>query len=385
MFFVNLALMLELGDEPTLGKLIANLLGLAIWAPLVYQWLRGRNDTEDRALFLLQLADMLRLGVTAGEALAQLATVWRREFSYRFGDVSYLVRSLESQVSMGSSLAQAFQETKGTPAHWAITLRMCNDEETTIKVLSELGEAEKARLRLPLMSTLRAQVILILLLGVAFFLSNYILPTFAELAKGTGQELPLGTQLLLALDGELFSGGFALCLGLGLSFLFLGVPFLAVRRLLWRMAAYTPFLGRLVRLLEQRRLYRLLATATGLERPLAEVLEITAQGASLPQYRRCLNSAAQNGAGSLSEVLEAHPRLFRRDWVWLVRQGEALENLPAALATASELAAREHTDLNERLATNLDTMLLLGLGSLVGGVVISAILPNYIILETFIL
>ena len=380
LFFV-LTLLVRIGlamgeseSSPTLS-LVNTLFFWGIFAPLLYDWSRSRDGKEDRALFLLELADLIRLSLPVDEVLAKLAEVRRTSYGHRFADFSSAVSQLSGKVSAGSTLSAAFGEVPGIPAHWSVYTRFSASSDELASMLEELAHAERSSLRLPFFSVIRVQLLVPLYLTIIIFLTTYIIPTFITLFEGMNLALPLATRLLLAVTRVLSTLHFGALLSLVCLLILLAIPFESLRRKLLRVLYYLPVVGGLVKLDSQHQAYRLMGAGLKHGVPQSEAVRSAAVSMNIPAYARGLQ-AAENAA-VLSQALAAYPGLFEETFRWLIAQGETLENLPDALLTASEVASVELDRRSRRLATSLDTYVLVAIGVFVGFAVLAVFLPMY--------
>lgn len=346
-----------------------------IFAPLLYDWSRSRNGNEDRALFLLELADLLRLGVPVNEAVAKLAQLRGKIYGHRFAPFSLSVDELSRKLSAGSQLSVAFAEVAGIPKHWAAYTGYSHDPAEMARLLEELAESERSNLRLPFLSVLRIQFTVPLYLGIIVFVTTYILPTFVELFKGMEVSLPLITRLLIGVTRILSTLHAGAILSLLCMLLLLAIPFESLRRRLLRALFYVPGARLMVKLDCQHKIYRLIGAGLGHGVPQVEAVRAAALACDIPAYRQALLEAER--APLLSDGLAASPGLFDETFRWLVAQGERLESLPEALLTAAEVASIDLERRSRRLATALDTFVLAGIGVFVGFAVLAIFLPLY--------
>lgn len=364
-------------DPPAAFGLLSSLLFWGIFAPLLYDWSRSRTVTEDRALFLLELADLVTLNIPVDQALAKIVDVRSRVYGHRFSNFTAVLSQVAQRVSTGHSLAGALRETKGVPAHWGSYVDCGQSPDALASLLRELARTERSNLRLPFLSALRIQLMVPLYIAIVTFLSTYIMPTFVELFRGVGVRLPWSTRLVLSVTGSSGATAVWILLGLLALLVLLAVPFEGVRRLLGPFLLHVPGLKGLLRLESQRRIFLLLGAGLRHGMPLSEALQTASCGVNLSAYQKLLRQASTGSGAVLSQHLASAPELFDESFVWLIQQGEALENLPESLLTAADLANVELERRSHRLATTLDTLVLVVIGVFVGVAVVGVFLPLY--------
>lgn len=367
-------------------SLLETLLSFLFLAPLIYDWLRARHDSQDRALFLLELSDLLTMGVPAQEAVEKLSQCRSRQFTHRFSQFARDLALVNERSQAGESLDAAFLSVSSMPRSWGAYLHLCRTPQETATLCRQLAEVEMSRLRLPVLSLLRYYLLLPLLLGVSFFLSIYIMPTFVELFKGMEVSLPPLTRVFLYVSDLLrMVGILPLLLMLGIFFVSLAIPFLAVRRLLRLGMSYLPVGKGLAKLDGQRRVYGVIGTGLKHGADESACLNAALDASWHPWYRKFLLSALeQHSAGdSLAARMAQADHLFSPSLVGLVKQGEAIENLPDALIVAAELANSELEHESRKAVTRLDTLLLVVTGVCVGAICIAVLQPIYQMIGSF--
>ena len=368
-------------DVPSVIATASTLSFWAIFLPLFYDWSRSRTSAEDRALFLLELADLMKLAIPPDEALRKLVEIRSHGFGHRFAPFSNSLAKVSERLSLGESLDSAFREVEGVPRHWGSFAHFCEEPEELSVLLEELAEAELSSLRMPFLSALRVQLMLPILIGVFLFTTVYIMPTFVELYKGMNLHLPWATKVLIAGSETASILQLGWIVGLLALVLFLAIPFLKLRRLCFSLLYYMPGLSGLVKFDCQRLILKVVGTGLKHGVPQGECLRAAGEAVGVGAYRKFLVEVESENEPSLARAFSGVPHLFSPKLVWLVNQGESLENLPEALITAAELANVELELRCTKLSTNADTFILVLIGVLVGLGCVGTLLPLYEIME----
>jgi type IV pilus assembly protein PilC len=356
---------------------ISTIFFIAAFAGHIYDWTRSRSEGEDRVLFLLEFADLLRLGIGPSEALTKLVSIRSSQYSHRFTEFAQSLQDVSMRVNSGESLEGVFQEVRGVPDHWGSYAQFCEDPQRLASLMESLAEAERSHLTLPYLSALRVQILLPLVFGVGIFIQTYIMPTFIELFEGMNLTLPVTTKMLLATYS--FLGTTKLDFVLILIFLYFTMAFTSEksRRAVFQAFYYIPIAKNMVKLNSQSQLYRMVGAGLKFGVPLKECLKAAADNAQVRAYKKFLSSSAHNPTDSFAQRISQAPQLFSPHLGWLIEQGEELENLPEALLTASEVAHEEVDQKMRRVGVYLDTFILLAIGLYVGVTMVSLFVPLY--------
>ncbi|MFY7867601.1 MAG: type II secretion system F family protein [Roseateles sp.] len=234
---------------------------------------------------------------------------------------------------------------------------------------------------------LAACVYPVMLLGVGsaviLFLLLFVLPRFAGILDGLGNELPWASRVLIQF-GQTAGAHPLMVLG--------GLALLAVAGLgLWRHAGLRqrlqaavwtlPGLGPRLRVLALARLYRSLAMLLASGVPVLASLRIVQDVIAAPWRPAVAAAAAQIERGErLSEALEAQDLatpVARR----MVRVGERSGEVAAMLDRAAAFHDEEAQRLTELLTRAINPALMLVMGVLIGGIIVLMYLPIFQLVE----
>jgi type IV pilus assembly protein PilC len=236
-----------------------------------------------------------------------------------------------------------------------------------------------AGLRNRLRSALIYPVIMLLVTtGVVVFLLLVIVPKFESMLRG--KQLPLPTQILLAIGD--FLGRHGASLGIALVAIVLAMVFGARTRrgrvAVDAVALYTPGVAGLYRTSVLARCTRTLGLLLQAGVPLHQALEHTAEVAGSDAYRRLWLQAQRTvvEGGSLLEAIRGRP-LFGAGLEQLVAAGEATARLDSVM---QKVAAQQSRDLERRikdLLTMLEPMMVVMMAAVVGFVALSIMMPIF--------
>lgn len=341
---------------------------------------RKLND-NDLATILADLAVMAETGVPFVEALEAVI------LTARTPAIASGLRDLRTEVVGGKSLSAAMRNS-------AIFPTIVSD---MIKVAEEGGRLDKAMhsaavyvqrsadLKKKVMNAMLYPIVLtIIAFGTLAVMITFVLPRFANIFKSMKADLPGITKFLLAL-GESAKGQPILWVG-GI------VGLIALIKLVWTMptshrmiSAFllkVPVLGELLRRLALSRACQSIATLLGSNVPLMSALEHGAKVAGNPVITDALlraRSGVEHGV-SLSESMR-ETRAFPPTLIQMVSVGERTGRLGMLMSTT---AANMETDVDGRLKALIsivEPVMIVVMGSIVGVITLSIIIPMYSIVE----
>lgn len=330
------------------------------------------------ALWARTIGQGIQAGLTLTQALHLLS---EQEAGRPLGAVT---RHLEEQVTGGSNLSEAMEQL-GEPfppvaVHLVKAGEVGGALEEVLEALSTQVEIESE-----LIAKVRGALIyplFVLTLGIATvaFVIWVILPKLTLLFAETGQPLPLATRLMVG-------SGRAFLFGLGATLLGLGVGGMGARLGWWRaplgswvvgVLSRLPLFGRLIAQAEVARLSATLGLLIGHGLPLPEALRLCAGTIGRPRLRDQIQQSQRLVVEGVA--LSAG---FRRVGVrepfllTMIAMGEAQGDLARAFTQA---AGRYHQEVDRTvkvLSTLIEPMMIIGVGLIVGGIVISMLLPIF--------
>jgi type IV pilus assembly protein PilC len=227
-------------------------------------------------------------------------------------------------------------------------------------------------------------IILGLAVVVVLILITVVLPSFVALFEDFEAELPLPTQVMMAL------GSFGAAFGVPTAVLVLaaGVGAFAVRntgpvrRVRHRVVVRLPVVGKLVRLGIETRFTRTLGILLRAGVPIAQAFDISATGTGNGEYVRRLGPVRDgllSGEG-ITAPLRASG-LFGPLLLQMVSVGEETGTLDAYLDQAADFMDGDLDYRTKQMVTLIEPMLIAGVALVVGFVALSVVTPMYTILQ----
>jgi type IV pilus assembly protein PilC len=217
--------------------------------------------------------------------------------------------------------------------------------------------------------------------GVITLLLWKVVPIFATLFAGLGVDLPLPTKIVIALSnfvGSIF--GFLILIALGAAIFGLkvwyGTP--QGRFVMDTIVLKLPVLGILMRKIAVARFTRTLGTLISSGVPILEGLDITARTAGNAVVERALQKVRRSleEGKSLTEPLK-ESEVFPGMVTQMIAVGEQTGAMDAMLQKIADFYEEEVDAAVKDLLTALEPIMIVFLGVVVGGVVISMYLPLF--------
>lgn len=221
-------------------------------------------------------------------------------------------------------------------------------------------------------------VLTLVAIGVVAALMIAVVPKVVEQFDDIGQQLPLLTQVVMAISGFLAANWLVLLVVLALLGI-LGWRLLQEDRIRLAVDASLlrmPLLGRLIRDLHAARMARTLATMIESRLPVIEGLRLTAGTI----HNRALRAATDDmvgairAGGSLSGAM-ARAGVFPPLLVYLTASGESAGQLETLLARAADYLEREFDNFTATALSLLEPAIIVVMGAIVALIVLAILLP----------
>jgi type IV pilus assembly protein PilC len=211
-----------------------------------------------------------------------------------------------------------------------------------------------------------------------------VIPTFAALFAGLGAELPLPTRVVIWLSN--FVGRYFLLLVFLLGALLYALKryhgTYRGRRVIDGLLLKMPVLGLVLRKIAVARFCRTLATLVSSGVPILEALEITAKTAGNAIVEDAIMATRKSieEGKTISEPLK-ETEVFPPMVVHMIAVGEQTGALDAMLSKIADFYEEEVDAAVENMLTLLEPIMILFLGIVIGGIVISMYLPLFSLLS----
>jgi type IV pilus assembly protein PilC len=342
------------------------------------QKVRGSVNAKELAIFTRQFSVMIDAGLPLVQCLEILAG---QQANHAFSKVLTGVRKT---VEGGSTLANAMREYP----------KVFDDLYTNMVEAGETGgildgvlqrlsvHIEKAvKLRRAVKSALIYPSAVVLIAGgVITLLLWKVVPIFATLFAGLGVDLPLPTRIVIGFSNAIAS--FALpgiiLLGLAVYGLKLFYATAQGRMIIDRFILRLPLVGHLMRKIAVGMFTRTLGTLISSGVPMLEAMDITARTAGNAVVEKAVmevRRAIETGRTIVDPLRETG--VFPNLVVQMIGVGEQTGSLDAMLAKIADFYEEEVDVAVGDLLTAMEPIIILFLGVVVGGVVISMYLPLF--------
>lgn len=339
----------------------------------------GRISSKDIALFTRQLATMMKSGVPL---LQSFDIVGRGHANPAVGK---LLLDIKADVETGSSLSQAFRKyplqfdalycnlvSAGEQAGILDSLldRLATYQEKILAIKSKI----KSALFYPI-------AVIVVAFVITAVIMIFVIPAFKDVFKSFGADLPAPTLMVIAISDFFVSYWWAIfgIIGGGLyAFLESWRRSEKVQIVMDRLLLRAPVFGPIVRKSVIARWTRTLATMFAAGVPLVESLDSVGGAAGNHVYKiatKQIQSEVSTGT-SLTMAMQ-NVNIFPNMVTQMVAIGEESGALDSMLGKVADFFEQEVDDAVEAMSSLMEPMIMVVLGTLIGGMVVSMYLPIF--------
>ena len=339
----------------------------------------GSISEKDITLFTRQLATMMKSGVPLLQSFDIVAK------GHNNAAVARLLIDIKTEVETGSSLKQAFEKHPlyfdalfcnligaGEQAGILDSLldRLASYKEKILAIKSKI----KSALFYPI-------AIIIVAFVITAVIMIFVVPAFKSVFASFGADLPGPTLMVMAISDFFVEYWYAIFGSIGggiYAFFWTWKRSEKMQIFMDRVMLRVPVFGDLIRKSAIARWTRTLATMFAAGVPLVEALDSVAGAAGNYEYyvaTKKIQSEVATGSSLMSAMqgTEVFPSMVLQ----MVTIGEEAGSLDAMLSKVADFFEAEVDDAVEALASLMEPMIMVVLGTLIGGLVIAMYLPIF--------
>ena len=346
--------------------------------------MKGRVKKKTLAIFTRQLATMIDAGLPLVQSLDILA---QQEEDEIFREI---VQNVKDEVEAGATLAAALQKHPRVFDNMYVNLVVAAEEAGTLDVIlnrlathiekmEELKKKIKSALVYPTM-------IVTVAIGVTIILMVFVVPVFEKLFAGFGATLPLPTRVVIGVS-NIFKSYLPIVIGIVIILIIALRQYQKTEKGKLRIDAFLlkiPIFGELIRKVAVARFARTLGTLVTSGVPILESLNIVAGAAGNKVVEEAiLKSRISISEGqTISEPL-AESDVFPMMVTQMIAVGETTGALELMLNKIADFYEAEVDVAVATLSSMLEPVMMIFLGVIVGGLVISMYLPIFKMASAF--
>ena len=339
----------------------------------------GRITDKDITLFTRQLATMMKSGVP----LLQAFDIVGKGHSNQA--VAKLLMDIKGDVETGNNLADAFRKyplffdalfcNLVAAGEAAGILDSLLDRLATYK---EKIQAIKGKIKSALFYPISIIVVAFVITAVIMI---FVIPAFKDLFEGFGADLPAPTLVVMTMSDFFVDYWWAIfgVIGGGLyGFFYAWKRSISLQRIMDRLLLKLPIFGDVIRKATIARWARTLSTMFAAGVPLVESLDSVAGAAgNYVYYEATKTIQLEVSTGNSLMASMANTQVFPNMVIQMVAIGEESGSLDSMLSKIADFFEAEVDDAVEGLSSLMEPLIMVVLGTLIGGMVVAMYLPIF--------
>ena len=340
---------------------------------------RSKITTADIAIFSRQLATMLSAGIPLVQAFEIVGN------GHENAAMQKLILAVKADVEGGSALAEALAKHPLYFDDLFVNLVEAGEQAGALETLldkiatyKEKTEAIKKKIKKAL--TYPAAVLVVAFV-VTTILLIFVIPSFEDLFKGFGADLPTFTRMVIDLSAFVRTQGVILVGIIGAAigaFIYFKKRSRAFRHFIDRMMLKTPVIGPILQKASIARYARTLSTMFAAGVPLVEAMESVAGATGNIVYEEgVLKMRDEVATGQRLQQAMENTDLFPNMVIQMIAVGEESGSLDEMSAKVADFYEEDVDNAVDNLSSLLEPMIMAILGVLVGGLVIAMYLPIF--------
>lgn len=338
----------------------------------------GKISRSDLALFTRRLADLSAAGLPLDRVLKVISEQSESPL------LAHIVEGVLENVRGGMPVSEALaQHPRYFPEVYTQTLRAGEASGQFPEVAGRLADFQQMEVtrRSQIASAMVYPIVLtVVAVGVVVFLLTFVVPRLSGVFKDLGGDLPATTRILLATTDFLTSNGLMLLAGIVVTVIALRAWFATPGGALFRDTALlrAPMLGKIVEKAVVSRYSRVLGMLVYGGVPILESLHLAGLSAGnrvFAQHSEKVREDVREGRSIADSMRDAS--CFPPVLTHMVAIGEETGDLPKMLSRVSDSLDFEVDNGIRRLMSLFEPAIVIVMGSFVGFVVLSVLLPIY--------
>ncbi len=338
-----------------------------------------RITRKDIVSFSRQLAIMLKSQVPLTETFQTLA---KQTTSPKLGEI---ISKIAKDVEGGIPLSKAFSAFPKVFSPFFVNMVKSGEasgklSDTFLYLAGYLEREYNFRSKIQ-GAMVYPLFILLVFSAVATLITVYIMPQLTDVLKETEQELPLITQIVIAVSDFLKSQGWIIILAVVLLiiFIFQYARSKSGKRFFDRNLLKLPLIGPFLRKLYLSRFALNLSTLILGGLPISQALEITSKVVGNEEYKKIIMKTREEveKGSTISLILAKYPKFISPLFYQMIVIGEKTGTLDSSLKNVVEFYQGDLDRSLDNFVKLLEPIFIIILGIMVGGLAAAVIMPIY--------
>ena len=339
----------------------------------------GKIKAEDIALFSRQLSTMLTAGIPMVQAFEIIGVGHDKPAMQK------LVLAIKSDIETGNALNVALAKHPLYFNDLYVNLVEAGEHagalETVLDKIATYQEKTEALKKKIKKALFYPAAVLAVAIIVTVILLLFVIPQFESLFQGFGADLPAFTQMVIGMSRWMQDHGWILLIiavAAGFAFAYFYKRSRPMRQWIDKMSLGIPVIGPILRKAAIARFARTLATMFGAGVPLVEAMKSVAGATGNIIYQDAvLRMRDEISTGMRMQRAMENTGLFPNMVVQMIAVGEESGSLDEMASKVADFYEADVDAAVDGLSSLLEPLIMVILGTLVGGLVIAMYLPIF--------
>ncbi|ELD6122724.1 type II secretion system F family protein [Vibrio cholerae] len=341
--------------------------------------LTHRVKSKDITILTRQLATMLTTGVPIVQALKLVGD------NHRKAEMKSILAQITKSVEAGTPLSKAMRTAS---AHFDTlyvdlveTGEMSGNLPEVFERLATYREKSEQLRAKVIKALIYPSMVVLVALGVSYLMLTMVIPEFESMFKGFGAELPWFTQQVLKLSH--WVQAYSLWAFIAIAAAILGLKALRknsfqIRLKTSRLGLKFPIIGNVLAKASIAKFSRTLATSFAAGIPILASLKTTAKTSGNVHFETAINEVYRDtAAGMPMYIAMRNTDAFPEMVLQMVMIGEESGQLDDMLNKVATIYEFEVDNTVDNLGKILEPLIIVFLGTVVGGLVVAMYLPIF--------
>ena len=345
----------------------------------IFGGLFGRIKTHDKIILARNLGSMISAGLSVTRALSVMEKQTKNK------NLKALFQGLIEDVSRGQTLSDSMQNRPKIFSPLFVSMTRAGEESgnlsNSLSIVASQMDKSYALTKKIHGALIYPGVILSAMVVIAILMLIYMVPTLTATFKGLGVELPMSTQIIIAMS-DFMVANTLLTIGIILVLIF-GVMSLLKsvfgQRLMDTISLRLPVIGEIVKEVNSARTARTLSSLLSSGVDVVIALGVTIDVLQNHLYKNILEEARntiQKGE-PMSAVFERNENLYPAFVGEMVAVGEETGKISELLLGVAVYYEDDVDEKTKDLSTIIEPVLMIVIGAGVGVFAISMLAPTY--------
>lgn len=339
--------------------------------------LLNRFSDKHKEEFYREFSTLIKSGVDFNEALSILSEQQKSKF------VGNICKEINASIVKGKTLFETIKGYKHFSPYEYYSIKIGEETKRLPEIFDQLAQFfnRKIKMKRQVISVLSYPVfVLLITIGVLYFMLNYVVPMFADVFKQFGKELPEITKFVVRIS-ENFNVYAMVFFGVLIA-LFVAHRFFKdnerYKSMLSSIILKLPFFGKLIQKIYLARFCQSLSLLLSAKTPLIQALELTEKMIAFYPLKKAIGKARADvlKGESFSASIKKHA-FFSPKIVSLTKIGEQINELDKMY---DGLANQYNEDIDHStkiLGTILEPVMIVVIGSIVGFIMVAMYSPLF--------